>query len=1077
MDTVSKLCKRYLTVTRVYFENIKTLNEINNLKAYINSAIQIVRKAIKNKIHKENILESPFSIETSLAYFKFYRLKLRQLKKVLVIKSGEGLSTNLKRNKCKVIWEDVESCFNNRIRTGFISNLTIKDPLTFLKKSFKCFNIKIKKCLKESLLKVNVILSANFIKPQTGKVDLKTFCTKNNVIDRTTNLKRWYQVHVFDKLATKLEEFAEKDSGWALHELLGLKVNVNKYDPLKVGYSTFVSVPNYIKTKHAVVNVKNDDPYCFLWSVVSALYPAKINSNRPSSYPHFYNVLNCNDIKFPITIKGIRTFEKLNKLSINLFCLENKKILPCSLSSIAETNVRVINLLMLPLNSKPQVDVNDVSEEPLLFHFTWIKNLSALLSKQLSTRNHKIFICERCLNYFRTRDMLEKHKTYCIHSNTCCVRLPKPSEKYLSFKNYRYQEKVPFVIYADLECILEKCNDANSNLLNTKSKSYQKHIPFSIAYYLKCSYDNTLSKFCTYRGIDCIDWFVRELKNIVDMSHEQLNIIVPMGKLNRQQHQSFLISKVCHICKQPFNDDQVRVRDHNHQTGMFRGAAHQSCNLNYKDEHCIPVVFHNMSGYDAHFIIKKLSTLFEGNVKLLPINKEKYISFTKSIPNTNISLRFIDSFRFMSQSLNHLSSNLLDDQKKITKFYCNSLEEFRLLNKKGIFPYDYVDSWKKLEETCLPRKEDFYSQLNDENISDEDYAHAVNVWKVFGIQNIGEYSDLYLKTDVLLLADVFETFRETCLKTYTLDPLHYYTAPGLTFDAMLKTTNISLELLTDIDMVMFVEKGIRGGVSQCSNRYAKANNKYMRNGTDSTKDSIYLMYFDVNNLYGAAMSQYLPYGNFEFMENFDVQEILNTPDDFVVGYIVECDLAYPIQLHNLHSDLPLAPEHMVPPTSKAKLKKLLLTLFPKERYVVHYRNLKMYLRLGMQLKKVHRVLKFHQSPWLKQYIDLNTKLRQQSKNDFEKDFYKLMINAIYGKCMENVRKHRDIRLVTKWDGQWGVRSLILKPNFHSSVVFDEDMVIIEMNKLEICMNKPIYVGFSILDISKIFYTNFIMTTL
>ncbi|KAK4871446.1 hypothetical protein RN001_016471 [Aquatica leii] len=583
---------------------------------------------------------------------------------------------------------------------------------------------------------------------------------------------------------------------------------------------------------------------------------------------------------------------------------------------------------MLPLNSTPQVDTNDISQAQLLFHFTWIKNLSALLSKQLSSHKNKKFICERCLNYFTTQNILKKHKICCMNSNECWVRLPKQSEKHLSFKNYRYQEKVPFVIYADLECILEKCNDANSNLLNTKSNSYQKHIPFSIAYYLKCSYDDTLSKFCTYRGIECIDWFVCELKNIVDMCYRQLNTIVPMEKLNNQQQQIFLSSRVCHICKQPFNVDQVRVRDHNHQTGMFRGAAHQSCNLNYKDEYCVPVVFHNMSGYDAHFIIRKLSTLFEGNIKLLPINKEKYISFTKSIPNTNISLRFIDSFRFMSQSLDRLSSNLLDDQKKITKSYCNSLEEFRLLNKKGIFPYDYVDSWTKLEETCLPRKEDFYSQLNDENISDEDYAHAVNVWKVFGIRNIGEYSDLYLKTDVLLLADVFETFRETCLKTYTLDPLHYYTAPGLTFDAMLKTTNISLELLTDIDMVMFVEKGIRGGVSQCSNRYAKANNKYMKNGFDSTKDSTYLMYFDVNNLYGAAMSQYLPYGNFEFMKNYDVQEILNTPDDYVVGYIIECDLGYPIQLHNLHSDLPLAPEHMVPPTSKTKLKKL-LTLFPK----------------------------------------------------------------------------------------------------------------------------------------------------
>jgi hypothetical protein len=241
---------------------------------------------------------------------------------------------------------------------------------------------------------------------------------------------------------------------------------------------------------------------------------------------------------------------------------------------------------------------------------------------------------------------------------------------------------------------------------------------------------------------------------------------------------------------------------------------------------------------------------------------------------------------------------------------------------------------------------------------------------------------------------------------------------------------------------------------------------------DVSKDSTYLMYFDVNNLYGAAMSQCLPYGNFEFMKKFNLEEILNTADDSCTGYILECDLDYPIHLHNLHSDLPLAPEHMVPPSSRSKLKKLLLTLYPKKNYIIHYRNLKVYLQLGMKLRKIHRVLKFSQSPWLKEYIDLNTKLRQQSQNEFEKDFYKLMINAIYGKCMENVRKHRDIRLVTKWDGQWGVRGLISKPNFHSSVVFDEDMVVVEMNKLEIFMNKPIYVGFSILDISKIFLYDF-----
>ncbi|KAJ8913384.1 hypothetical protein NQ315_008776 [Exocentrus adspersus] len=217
----------------------------------------------------------------------------------------------------------------------------------------------------------------------------------------------------------------------------------------------------------------------------------------------------------------------------------------------------------------------------------------------------------------------------------------------------------------------------------------------------------------------------------------------------------------------------------------------------------------------------------------------------------------------------------------------------------------------------------------DQCITDQDYQHALDVWKTLNIKTLGEYSDLYF------LADIFENFRRTCLLTYELDPLHFYTAPGLAFDAMLKTTGVQLELLTDIEKLMFIERGIRGGVSQCSNRYAKANNKYMKDEYDSNQESTYLMYFDINNLYGAAMSEYLPYGEFEFLEANEIEnlDILNIPDDAEVGYIFDCDLDYPTYLHQLHSDLPLAPQHMTPPIpSRSKLKKLLLTLYPRNNY-------------------------------------------------------------------------------------------------------------------------------------------------
>ena len=213
----------------------------------------------------------------------------------------------------------------------------------------------------------------------------------------------------------------------------------------------------------------------------------------------------------------------------------------------------------------------------------------------------------------------------------------------------------------------------------------------------------------------------------------------------------------------------------------------------------------------------------------------------------------------MSSSLDKLVSNLPKGSLKYTskKFKGEKLE---LMAQKGVYPYDYMDSFDKFDEK-LPTKEEFYSILNDEHITDKDYEHAQNVWSTFSLKNMGEYHNLYLKSDILLLADVFENFRKTCLEYYKLDPCHYFTSPGLSWDAMLKMTNIKLELMTDIDMFQFIEKGMRGGISYIANRYGKANNKYMKE-YDEKAPSKYIMYLDANNLYGWAMSQYLPTGGF-----------------------------------------------------------------------------------------------------------------------------------------------------------------------------------------------------------------------
>ena len=475
------------------------------------------------------------------------------------------------------------------------------------------------------------------------------------------------------------------------------------------------------------------------------------------------------------------------------------------------------------------------------------------------------------------------------------------------------------------------------------------------------------------------------------------------------------------------------------------------------------MVFHNLSGYDSHLFIKNLG-FTDGTIDCIPNNEEKYISFTKNTvvgSYTNKEgkdkpikhkIRFIDSFKFMSTSLESLVNNLPNDAfNNLERYYKG--EKLSLVKRKGVYPYEYTDSLERFKENKIPPKEAFYSRLTGEGISDEDLKHAEKVWKVFGMKTLQDYHDLYNVTDALLLADVFENFRNVCMENYKLDPAHYFTAPGLAWDACLKITDVELELLSDIDMLLMIEKGIRGGVSMISNRHAKANNKYMGESFIDTMISIYIMYLDANNLYGWAMSKPLPTHGFEWMKVNELEIWEKLP------CILEVDLEYPKNLHDLHNDYPLAPEQIV----VNKVSKLIPNLGDKKKYVLHYENLKQYLKLGLKLTHIHRGIKFKESPWLEKYISLNTKLRTEAKNEFEKDFFKLMNNAVFGKTMENIRNRVDVKLV---NNKKQAEKLSAKPNFKHCNIFSEDLVAIHMKKTKLDFDKPVYLGMCILDLSK-----------
>ena len=691
--------------------------------------------------------------------------------------------------------------------------------------------------------------------------------------------------------------------------------------------------------------------------------------------------------------------------------------------------------------------------------------MSRLVGMQTNKHNGKTHICLNCFNTFSIEKSFKQHAEFCLSNDAVNISMPKEGTT-IKFDKFGKTLKVPFVVYADFESFTEKV-DSNNVYDDQQSytKKYQKHTPSGFCHYIAYR-GGIYKKPVVYTGKNVAEEFCKHLEvETQEIYDKYFKEIVPL-RMTQNDVNKYEESNVCHICEETIDVDDVKVKDHNHLTGKFVGAAHQSCNVNFKEPSFIPIVFHNLSGYDAHLFIKQLG-VSEGEINCIADNEEKYISFTKKIQVNSfvnekgvekkvyLNNRFIDSLKFMQCGLDSLVKNLTNDgtNDSLLLHTKNRFQEKTYLTlRKGVYPYDHMDSPERMNETQLPPKSAFYSKLSDSHITDDDYEHAQKVWREFGMSSMKDYHDLYLELDVLLLTDVFENFREICRKNYKLDPAWYLTSPGLSWDAMLKETGVELDLITDPDMLLMFEKGTRGGVSMISNRYSKANNKYMKD-FDGSKPSSYIAYLDANNLYGWAMS------DFKWVEDVQAVPLEKMLLDGELGYVLEVDLEYPDELHELHNDYPLAPESM----KINKVNKLTPNLNNKTKYVLHHRNLKLYLSLGMKLVKVHRALEFKQSRWLAPYIALNTNLRTEAKNNFEKDFFKLMNNSVFGKTMENIRNRKNIHLVTS---KKKALKLIAKPNFKHRTIFTENLIAVHLGKTNLVFNKPIYVGMCILDVSK-----------
>jgi len=627
-------------------------------------------------------------------------------------------------------------------------------------------------------------------------------------------------------------------------------------------------------------------------------------------------------------------------------------------------------------------------------------------------------------------------------------------------------------------------------------------VPCSYYYMIVDSESNVYFKGGPYVGRDAVYKFLTSVWEKAAELKQILKTCAPM-ELTPEEEASFQRETMCHICRKEIVGK--KVRDHSHYNnanlngvvlkdellpGKYRGAVCNECNIKYHNDTKFRVIFHNLKNYDLHHIIN--TSFFTGKkVEVIPLTGEKYLSMFCE------DLIFIDSYQFLSSSLAKLAETLPASEFKVLK-HCLP-ETHHLFMQKGHFPYEHIDSFEKFNETSLPPKEAFTSSLNDIPISDKDYAFAQRVWEEMKCETMKDYHDHYLVSDTLLLCDIFQHFRDLCIKFYELDPVLSYSLPGVSWDAAMRKTGITLDLINTPEMHMVLERNVRGGVAKIVKRHAEANQPGLPN-YNPTKPQSHLLYLDCGmyiffiylfvyltvNLYGYCMLQNLGHSEFKFLEDFSHIDFATVSDDSPIGYFLEVDLIYPQHLHEAHSDYPLSPtplnitfemlskfQQTLRPQFKES-RKLCPNFLPQYKILLHYKAFQLYSSLGMQVTRIHRVISFNQSRWLAPYIEFNNAQRKMATSEFEKSFYKLLNNSFYGRTLMNKRKHTCLDIVTTVKK---ALAQLAKPTLDSFTIINENLVLVKRKKRNLTLDAPIYLGFSILEYAKVHMLDFHYNTM
>lgn len=500
---------------------------------------------------------------------------------------------------------------------------------------------------------------------------------------------------------------------------------------------------------------------------------------------------------------------------------------------------------------------------------------------------------------------------------------------------------------------------------------------------------------------------------------------------------------------------------------------------------------HNATNYDMHIFLKVLNGKDKRikGIQCVGQNTERFKVFQIN------RFKFLDSFAFLPCSLDSLTKNLVSGGhsfnllQKINLFDSHENAKRELLLRKGVFCYDFVTGIKQMKQSLLPKKEQFFSSLTDEHISQDDYDHAEKVYEQFECENLADYMMIYLRLDCFLLAECFLNFRDDIMTQFQLDICRYLSLPSVSLDACLKLTKVKIEKLSNLEMILFVEKGIRGGFSFISERYCKSSKEISANAFNQLsptekKKQVSMLYIDRNNLYGEAMCLKLPKSNFYWLRKCQFKKIdwENTDESCDFGYFLEVTLEYESEKNESHSSFPLAPFNMsidkntLSPYSRHchemikgrkktyKANKMCSTFTERNSYIVHSANLKFYLQNGMKLIKIHRVLGFYQEAFLKPYIDHCTRQRKMAKSEGRKNVFKLLNNSLFGKTSEDKRKHTECRVISSVKR---AKQLLSEGKCKSFKIINPSLVVIFQVKPVLLLDKPMFIGLAVLELSKL----------